>query len=751
MNLKNIFFSITGILCISLGFSVDSSWALSPADTPTVLKEEAPTVLKETAVPTELKEGDPTVLKEEDPTALKKGDPVTQTASTYKVTCKDGKVCRVSETELPLRVLPRPRANLYTSKSDALEAIAKENMKAFSPLYVFAREDLDFSDPGNPKGWYQVGGTDKVATGWMKAADVMEWRQALVVAYTHPGTGEDARKPVLMFDSLKALQDIVQSDDREANANTIYKAVASGTVPENVISIEPGRFTDIEDNFYILPVLDFESVDLFDDETRLLRLAAAIPNERSSEGDKTTLDDESYQATIKENTTVSADEAQNATADIVFVMDLTGSMGPYIGKVKEAIAKIASTVTSNPALKKKVRFGIVGYRDDTKRMAKLEFVTKNYTPELLSDTDFVKLVNDQVKNASTTSDDYAEEVYAGVLTGIEDISWRSGLRFMILVGDASAHEPGHKQSTTGLGATELRQLADDKNISIFAIHLKNEKFAADHPIAEDQFSALATNPGTSDPAYFPIDSKDHEQFMQQAAGIAGILGTVIKELSGGQTISADTLASSDAASNTGELKKILNSNTVNQSVVESAAIIKKVAAASLVNYLGGKSVRDITFWAMDRDLIDPEKQSLDVRILTSKADLNNLIETLSRIIEALRTAEFAELQFFEALQSVMAQVTKGQDIDFDKAKNLSSTKLMPKWIASLPYKSTILDMNNETYEAMQPDERVALEKNLSAKLQLYVEINENVDAWKALDPRAEETDKVYPLPLEALP
>ncbi|MBB3265536.1 hypothetical protein FHW79_003165 [Azospirillum sp. OGB3] len=696
--------------------------------------------------------------------------------TSYQIQCQEtGKPCRETETLLPLRVLPRPSASIFKSKDSAPGNVAVENVPAFRPLFVFAREGVDYTDPTNPKGWYQVGGGEATPEGWMPAKDVMEWRQALVVAYTHPGVGREARHPVLMFDNQAALEQIALGKDRESEAGKIYEAVEKGEKPKSVVSIEPKRFADIEDNFYVLPVLDFKSVTKFDDETRLLQLAAAVPGKRSDETNQTTLGNAAYAQASAAKATLSGDAAKGLRVDIVFVMDLTGSMGPFVESTKTAITDLTRAITKDPMLKEAVRFGIVGYRDDLRVEPKLEFVSKNFTPTLLQDTDFVSVIDQQVRASAVSSDDYAEEGYAGVKTALNETAWTDGaLRFMVMVGDASAHEPGHKQSTTRLSAAELRHMANDQHVSVFSVHLKAQRYAKDHPKAEEQFSTLANNPGTSAPALFSFDADKPDEYATVVKQISSQLSELVDAARKGREVVPDTLsesatvlssASSTAGAPAGgdaELKdegwnpearqkELLGPQADRPEVKEQAQKINEVAAAALINYLGGDTVRDLTFWAMDRDLIDPRKKALDVRVLVSKTELNDLIGALQKVTDALSTAEVAQLEFFTALQSVMAQTTTGTPIDFEKAQKLSQTELMPKWIEKLPYRSAIMEMNNATYEALTPDERVTLEQSLQSKLQYYVEVNANVDAWKVLDGRGADTAKVYALPLDALP
>lgn len=707
------------------------------------------------------------------PTALLTALPASAGTS-YQIQCQEaGKPCRETETLLPLRVLPRPSASIFKSKDASPGNLAVENAPAFRPLFVFAREEVDYTDPTNPKGWYQVGGGEAKPEGWMPAKDVMEWRQALVVAYTHPGVGKEARHPVLMFDDQAALERIALGKDRESEAGKIYESVEKGEKPKSVVSIEPKRFADIEDNFYVLPVLDFKSVTKFDDEARLLQLAAAVPGKRSDEKNQTTLGNAAYAQASTAKATLSGDAAKGLKVDIVFVMDLTGSMGPFVESTKTAITDLTRAITKDPKLKEAVRFGLVGYRDDLRVEPKLEFVSKNFTPKLLQDTDFVSVIDQQVRASAVSSDDYAEEGYAGVKTALNETAWTDGaLRFMVVVGDASAHEPGHKQSTTHLSAAELRHMTNDQHVSVFSIHLKAPRYAKDHPKADEQFSTLANNPGTSAPALISLDADKPDDYATAVKVISGQLAQLVEAARKGREVVPDTLsesvtvpsstASAAPADGDGELKdegwnpearqkELLGAQADKPEVKEQAQKINEVAAAALINYLGGDTVRDLTFWAMDRDLIDPRKKALDVRVLVSKTELNDLIGALQKVTDALSTAEVAQLEFFTALQSVMAQTTTGTPIDFEKAQKLAQTELMPKWIEKLPYRSAIMEMNNATYEALTPDERVTLEQSLQSKLQYYVEVNANVDAWKVLDGRGTDGAKVYALPLDALP
>ncbi len=698
--------------------------------------------------------------------------------TTNEIDCKGGSVCKERSTQLPLRALPRPFSPIYKSNEAREDNILIGNVKPFNPVYIFARENVDYTDSADPKGWYRVGATVKAPLGWMQAKDLMEWKQALVVSYTHPGTGDDdKRNRVLMFDSKGALETVVGSAERQDVTKKLYSQIQDGQKPENVITAEPKEFLNIENTFYILPVIDFKVETRFDDEARLLQIAAAVPGQRSSPGKETTLANPAFMSELAgpSGDPLKGDVAKNLTVDIVFVMDMTNSMGPYIEMTKQAVAETAKSVTADPEVKKAVKFGFVGYRDSVDIMPQLEFTAKNFTPELLEDTQFVELVDQQVKAAEVGSNDYQEEIFAGVTEALNSTKWRDGLRFIVIVGDASSHEPGHPQSTTGLDAPRVRSLLDASNAYVAAIHLRDQRAEPDWTPAEAQLSAMATNKGTTEPLLVNVNVDNPADFKNSVELVVGKLGKAIAKAQSGMLDPAKiamgenidqipTKSTTPDSSKSGiDSAGSSGSGQTQQQPDEgsSAAGIDKAIAAALIDYLGskeGKPPRDVTAWVMDRDLIDPRKKALDVRLLISRDDLNSLIIAVERVNDALATAEMTNMKFFESLRTIVTQGVKGEDINFDGKLVLSDAKtteqmLVPKWIEGLPYKSAIQDMSDEKFEAMTPDQRAELDKSLKAKLQFYKDISEKVDAWVALSDADKDSNsnKVYPLKLEDLP
>lgn len=664
--------------------------------------------------------------------------PVAQEAAPPGVACEEGKVCRETATGLPLRILPRPFSNLYKEPVAQKENVVKYNLKAFHPWYVFQRKELDLRNPAEPKGWYRVGKSQQKADGWIRAADAFEWRQALLVSYTHPGDPLEGRKPVLMFSERGELESLLDTDEREEMASELYAQLEQKKVPPGVISMEPRRFVDINEHFYLLPILQFETVDLDGDEARLLQIAAAVPGARGPD----TLANEEYASQAGEGRGVgSGSRLKDMQVDVVFVMDTTGSMQPYIDMTRDAVAGMVARIGDK--LADRVKFGLVGYRDSLQAVPALGYTARNFTPQLVDGKELVTTLA-QADAAKVGSKDYQEEVFAGIDEAL-DSAWRdNAMKFIVLIGDASSHVKGHEQNTTGRGAEDLLRELDDAQIHVVAIHLEDPRAAKDFALAETQFRTLSRVRGSEEEsAYLAIDAFKKEEFAQAVDEITRQIGNRVDEVlaKAEQNQPVNVIAGEPSGKHGG-----------GDADTTAAGVFDKAWNAALVEYLGqgARPPKDIVAWVLDRDLTDPALRSLDVRLLITRTQLSSLVQALDRIIQALMRAEVTQEQFFQALQGVAGQAMKRPE-DIGQAQRMVDTGLLPAFIESLPYKSDILSLTEEMFGSMTADDRAKLQWDLLAKLKQYQQINEQVDAWKKLNESDPESEMVYPLNIDYLP
>ncbi|MDZ7762339.1 MAG: vWA domain-containing protein [Desulfovermiculus sp.] len=650
------------------------------------------------------------------------------------IICPQGSVCLEEETQLPLRVLPRPFSHIYSRSQAAEEEIVQANVPAFHPLYVFARQGVDVSDPAAPTGWYQVGQSKDAVQGWMQSKDVMEWRQALLVSYTHPGGLLEGRNPVLMFRSLDALQSLVDSFDMADQAQSLYTRIEQDDIPDTIVSMEPQRFVDITKQFYILPILQWEETQIMGDDVRLLQLAAAVPAQRGAD----TLQDEEYRTQAQtERGSQQGARVEDILVDIVFAIDTTRSMQPFIDMTKDAVARMVGSFTQDTA--HRFRFGLVGYRDDIQTVPELEYDVRNFTPELVDGDSLVRMLDTEVKATQVGSLDYAEEVFAGVDAALRS-SWReNALRFMILIGDASGHPKGHAQNITGKDQHDLRREADDAQVHILAIHLQDPRAGEDHPISIPQFAKLAQVRGSQNSALTEVNAFEQAEYQALVDMLVTDINTRLNTLLG---IAPQHAQNGEKAA----------SKADTPSIQQGREAVDRIWEAALIEYLGqaANPPKDIVAWAADRDLVNPADKALDVRVLVTRDQLNSLAQALDNVIQAFMRAEVTQMQFFEALQSVSGQAMKRPE-DMGQASKLADTGMLPAFIKTLPYKSDILALSDEMFGSMTAEQRSQLEWNILAKLEQYRTINEQVDAWFRLNETDPDRDMVYPLHLDYLP
>lgn len=667
-------------------------------------------------------------------------------ASAAGVTCEADALCLVDATGQPLRVLPRSFAALYADPA-ADAAVLSSAVSAFKPAFVFDRRGVDLSDPINPKGWYQVGYSTRRPVGWLKASDVLEWRQALLLEYIHPGTGADIRKPVLMFASEEALKDVVLASGRQRKVDELLASVEAGERPEGVIGREPPVFLNMNETFYFLPIIQWAEEESFDEPTHYLQVFAAVPGKRAEEAGQGTLEDEDF---LKETLATMSGETQ---VDVVFVMDMTGSMQPYIDRVKAAVAQFAADLESRSASDNKVdfRFGLVGYRDSVEVTPDLEWSTKNFTPELVSAENLVQILNANAKAAEVSSDEWAEDVHGGVLEGISS-AWREDedkrhIRLIVLIGDASGHsvadEKKKQKNSAGMSEEDLNAMAVDKGIYVFGVYLKDDRAEPEWDKALDQFGRFARLPNAEDVGAIGVDADEGSQEGETIERATQEIGNWFTELLNAKSEEVEEFVQDDAPV---ELEPDALDSTVQ--TVETA---RGVVQAALVDWLGDAAnpPKDFVSWVFDQDLSDINRPALGVRVLMTREQLDNVIRQSEVLLDALDTNIYGQVDFLNALKQTSAQTSLGLEVDPDLS--LRDQEFLPKWVAALPYRSRALSMTPSEFANLSASERMEFRASLESKYKSYREIAGTPELWIKLDDSDTELQEVTAIPLSLLP
>jgi len=650
-------------------------------------------------------------------------------------------------SQLPLRVLTRPNATLYADKEGV--TIVQSNLPTFQSFFVYDRplgEAL-----ATQTGWYEVGKDDKGAVvGWIKGEDVFEWKQTMCLSYAHP----EGRKPVLMFEDEESLAGLAESDatSRAEKANAYYQAIdeaAKGKTLDAefpIVSVEPKMAVDASKQFYLLPILEHKTLSFDGREGRLLRVAAVSGSGEKAREKSDIRTNKDFLESAVTGVESQAQKLEELKIDLVWVIDTTRSMGPYIEATRAVMEKVSSQVAANPALKGKIAFGVWGYRDP-ETIPEIGYNTKNFTPELQPVESFLSIMK-EVKETKTDSVDVEENVYAGMVDAIEKTAWRpNAIRIIVLVGDAPAHNAGHKWNTSGQDENTIRALANEKGITVFALHIMPPSTKKYNKLAARQFKALAINPGMDKPMYGRVAGKNVTQFDTNAATITEAVvsfGSVAAK--GNSTIFTDPQPDTPKGDTSTENK--LAAGTL------SRADVDKTIRAAAVTWLGRqaevKAPRDVEAWVTDKDLIDTTRPSLEVRLLLNKRQLDSLATLLSEILAAGRENQISGDDFFTSLQAASAVVSRDPDM-LSNTGTLADSGLIPDFLAGLPYHSQLMDISNDLWASWGPDEQDAFLSRLEAKCKAYSSIHDDPELWVALNPGDDPSEFVSPVQLDLMP
>ncbi|WP_203792289.1 MULTISPECIES: vWA domain-containing protein [Pseudomonadaceae] len=618
------------------------------------------------------------------------------------------------------RVLTTPGCQL----SPAAGGAPAGEQPPFSRFYVYERANAANAE------WLKVGPDSFGKTvGWLPASCTVDWKMQLTLAFTNPAN----RDRLLFFKERSTLEGILDAPDPVSHIAPLRAKLKQGKLAEGILAQEPEYFVDLQKEFYLLPVLSGEEVMTEEGfRTRILNVASVSKAEATSSNAGATSNGANPQAVTS--------QLKEFSAAVVFVIDSTISMDPYIQRTRDAIGKVYAQIEKEN-LGKQVKFGLVAFRSSTDAVPGLEYVSKMYAdPNSVKDgADFLTKVAD-LKQAKVSSSSFDEDAYAGVMHAIDQVDWSQfGARYVVLISDAGAIEGDDKLSKTGLSAEQVRIEASNPGVAIYSLHLKTKAGLNNHGKAEAQYQALSTYPGTNTSLYYPVDAGDLDAFGRKVDALAtAITGQVKAAYMGEDAIGSALNAKQDPAE---------------QKMLEDAALI---GHAMRLAYLGEKTGSQappvFQAWIADRDPIKQNVPTTDVRVLLTKSQLSDLSDVLKQILDAANEGLISPTEMFERLRAVAA--TMGADPNQLKQNGnakLADLGMLGEYLEDLPYQSEVLNLDEETWKSWDGLAQEKFIRTLSTKLRHYQRYNADVDRWVALAKDSDARDNVYPVPLEMMP
>jgi serine/threonine-protein kinase PpkA len=624
------------------------------------------------------------------------------------------------------RVLTTPECRIYPQAA----APDGEPVPAFSRFYVYEKSQASGQD------WLRVGpDTQGKIAGWLPQSCTVDWKMQLTLAFTNPAN----RDPVLFFEDRQAIEDLVNAEMPAALIKPILETLASSGRAPGVLAREPEFAVAQQQNFYLLPI--FEAEELYTqagDPLRILNVASVSKiddqeKKKASDKDKETATQPSAQSTLKA-----------FSAAVVFVIDSTISMGPYIDRTRQAVRTITEQV-DKAGLAEQVKFGLVAYRGNTEAAPGLEYVSRLFVDptKVASGADFLRQVTD-LRAATVSSKGFDEDAYAGLMMALNDIDWNQfGGRYIVLITDAGA-VPGHDpQSTAQVDAPQVRLSAQERGVAIYVLHLKTPAGKRNHAPAQAQYDDLAFNPIVNKSLYYPVNAGDVGSFGQMVDGLAASIVEQVQLANEGEMAIGSALVAEQETPSQDPVATLRR---------DARLMGYAMQLAYLGERQGAQAPSVFKAWVTDRDLSNPARATTDVRVLMSKAQLSDMSQAVKSIVDAANQSHISPSVMFDQLRSVAA--TMGRDpnqINQGSQTRLSEMGLLGEYLEGLPYRSDVLNLDEETWKSWSAAQQQQFIRNLTSKLALYREFNADVDRWVALAPEADARDNVYPVPLEALP
>lgn len=619
--------------------------------------------------------------------------------------------------EIFQRVLSLPEMRL----ADSVDANGGQQLPVFSTLYVYGTEDARGSE------WLQVGADlQNGPQGWVRKADTVDWSTMLVMQFAPRGK---QRNRVLFYENDGPLRDLISGPFHASGAKTLYSALSaeqekSSTTPGyqpqwngDLVGIEPDLALRFDDKPYLLPILDWRR-EMFDGvtDTTLVKVAAlpAVSHTPIAARDTASFASSAAQA---------AQNNDEFRVGVVFVVDTTISMRPFIERTKSTIASFYDAF-QRFSTTEKVSFGLTGFRADPSANPRgIGYTTRLYQPlDAGAEPSAILRNMSQMQEAAAPTRHFAEDSLAGVVDAIRDNDWTGyDARIVVLITDASALG-GSASKYPDMSVQRVREMARSENITIVPVHLLTDANAkGDAEIARQQYQSLSRTGDLAQDKYLAVDAADPDHFGEIIGDMAEVIAQSVMKANAGELLVAPEPAPAPVQPAPESRLAEIVSNEIFRAQLENLSRSSTEEGAPA--FLAG--------WAADRDLVQPEIETLEVSVYLTRNQLSTLDKRLASVIEAFRSGGQDPQTFFANLQMLAAQTAT----DPDRVRNDDRAvieEILPAFLRKLPYRSEVLRLNQSYWASMSVSQQQEFIEALETRRRIYADLFEQSALWTEL-------------------
>ncbi len=613
------------------------------------------------------------------------------------------------------RVLATPEAVLYSAPQRSGKG---KPITPFRAFYVYDRKTVGGDE------WLQVGSNRHgTISGWLPSDKSLEWNQGLTVAFRDPVNQGRS----LLFRDRETLKRLAESRDI-AKYDQLYREAETGDVsPQSpVVAIQPPGYIDIQEDFYLVPIHEYEDLFLGSEQAHMLKVSSVPLKEKPA-------------------TPPPPQSTSGYSAGIVFAIDSTLSMEPYIHRTREAVRKIHQSL-KQAGLIGSVNFGLVAFRDNVSAAPDIGYLTRTYvTLDEGRDPNVFLSKVENLTAATSSSQDFIEDPYAGVKQAIETMNWsQEPARYIVLITDAGPRGERDPLSSTGMSAEGLRQLAQDNGIAIFVLHLLTPATMANHQADAAQYRKLSDFPGIGS-LYYGVPTGDVQEFGQVLDTLAGQITSQVQSAVSSSRVAAPAPAVS-----------------ANPQLASLQKKVEKLGYALRMRYLqkrsDGKVPNVFNAWLLDRDFRKPERRTLDVRVLLTRDQLSDLNDILKQVLTKAEDGLISPQNFLGELKSLAATISRNPEelgtttaVTAGQGNSLADMGFLKEYIEDLPYTSEVMNISLEDWQSWSANEQIRFLQKLEAKINYYQALHDHTDLWISLDGGPVNGDSVFPIALDMLP
>lgn len=593
----------------------------------------------------------------------------------------------------PLKVIVRRPASLRTAP--APDAPVR---RALGPMEFF------FVLPGDHAGWYRVATREVVPAGtqlgFVAVEDVVEWWHREAIGLLPRASGRQRAR--FYVDPARWQDGFTRWPDRPAQ-------------DEAALGIEPERLGNAG---FVLPVLEARegvTLDLDGSVHDLYRVAfIAAPQGRAAPA----APDQALR-----------DQLGGFLVDVVFCVDASGSMQPYIDAVREAIARVTADLREGHGdLRDRFRFGLVTFRGP----GEAEVVCR-----LDEGRDHARFLGHVAALDDEGGADDGEDVLSGMKLALSGMDWCDvGFKQVVLVGDEAAFGPDNhpERSPSGLTIPELLELAQPvegavRPLDALKVCRVISTVEVQRPVNGKKLDALRTRQfselaGLGDGAHFP-----GEAFRFAAGEVAGMRDALVADLTrrieGARAVAGLVDASAPEALPAGSVDRDARFAGVPAPFRE---MIELLRPADRLEALPVHQAWVSSFDAFGAPVVTE-------RFLVSRARLRRLQQTVELVATELDLPGVNPGVLVQMLQQRLAAMS----IDHDLSPS-TPLGVVLEIVGGLPIRTPLMQLSPEQVAAMTPADRGRVVDKLARMARVFDEQLATPGLWFKLDPSDDARD-----------